>query len=83
MNFICNNDKLDDEEEYDKLIDNLDIFQIVKDMLEDNTFTSLDEDSVASYGGKYNRSAIYQTIKKEGIIDLNRYNNLLKKDLSK
>ena len=81
LNFICNNDKLDDEE-YDKLIDNLDIFKIVKDMLEDNTFTDLDENSVASYGGKYNRTAIYQTITKEGIIDLNRYNNLLKKALS-
>jgi len=42
-------------------------------MISDHSFTNLNEDSVASYGGNYNRSAIYQTITKEGIIDLNYY----------
>jgi 2OG-Fe(II) oxygenase superfamily len=73
LNYICNNEKLNDEE-YSGLINNLDVFEIVKDILNDRTFSSIDEDSVASYGGKYNRSAIYQTIVKEGIIDLNHYN---------
>ena len=61
------------------MINNLSIFDIVESMLDDKTFSSIDSDSVASYGGKYNRTVIYQTIKKEGLIDLN-YFSLRKKE---
>lgn len=54
-------------------LDNFNVFSFIKKLLNDDKFTSIEEEIEPYWAGKSNYEAIYQMVERDGLIDINKF----------
>jgi hypothetical protein len=55
------------------IFQNIDILKFIQELIQDKNFTNEDEDSSNYWANKSNHTIVYQTVTRNGIIDLEKY----------